>query len=63
MKNYRVVGETIFNYDPRSLSLDPRPTKAVLTCEPMTEKEASQHLLRCMEAAPTWRFKMENVSA
>lgn len=57
-----VVGECTLSYDPRSLSLDPCPTKmewrsktvSLLNCQTMLEE--------CRKAAPTWTFSIEPLS-
>lgn len=57
----RVIGECTMNYDPRSFSLDPHPTKVTLTFEPMEPAKAIEHMHRCIELAPTWTFRIEQV--
>jgi hypothetical protein len=61
---WRVVGRTIYNHDPRSLSLDLRPTPATLTGKWHDNQRAlCDEMEKCLKHAPSWTWEIETQKA
>lgn len=58
-----VVGECTLSYDPRSLSLDPMPTRMEWRSKTVSLLNCDKMLRECRQLAPTWTFRVEPLRA